>query len=64
MLTDVAPTCRRAAAPPRPTRYRELLDLAADPGEFHNVIGRPEYVQRHLRLAETLEGILATALLP
>ncbi|HXI15713.1 MAG TPA: sulfatase-like hydrolase/transferase [Chloroflexota bacterium] len=46
------------------TRYRELLDLESDPGEFCNVIGQPQYAARHLRLAETLEAVLAEALLP
>ncbi len=50
--------------PTTPKRYRELLDLESDPGEFHNVIGRPAYAERHLRLAETLEAVLAEALLP
>jgi arylsulfatase A-like enzyme len=51
------------AAPAAPV-LRELLDLEADPHEFHNVLGRPAYAARHLRLAGALEDLLAGALLP
>ncbi len=52
-----------APAPPAP-RLRELLDLEADPHEYHNVLGNPAYAARHLRLAGALEELLAGALLP
>jgi arylsulfatase A-like enzyme len=45
-------------------RFRELIDLQADPHEFRNVIGRPEYAARHLALADALEHTLVSALLP
>jgi arylsulfatase A-like enzyme len=46
------------------TRYRELLDLDADPLEYRNVVARPEYAPRHLALAASLERLLVDALLP
>jgi arylsulfatase A-like enzyme len=45
-------------------RCRELLDLEADPHEFHDVLGRPEYAGRHLRLTAALEETLLATLLP
>jgi arylsulfatase A-like enzyme len=45
-------------------RFRELIDLEADPGEYENVIGRRAYAERHLRLAAVLERELVDALLP
>ena len=45
-------------------RYRELLDLDADPLEYHNVIDRPAYAARHLALTSSLEPLLVDALLP
>ena len=45
-------------------RFRELLDLEADPHEFRSVLGQPEYAARHLALADTLERTLVDALLP
>jgi hypothetical protein len=52
-------TARRGAQ-----RYRELLDLEADPCEFHSVLGDLRYASRHLALADTLERTLVDALLP
>ena len=45
-------------------RFRELLDLDADPLEHENVIDCPEHAQRHLALAAQLEEVLLVALLP
>ena len=45
-------------------RFRELLDLEVDPLEYENVIDRPEYAERHLDLASSLERVLVDALLP
>jgi arylsulfatase A-like enzyme len=45
-------------------RYRELLDLDADPHEFRSVLAEPEYAARRLRLQDALEQVLVGALLP
>ncbi|HEV2122184.1 MAG TPA: sulfatase-like hydrolase/transferase, partial [Chloroflexota bacterium] len=45
-------------------RYRELLDLDADPHEFRNVIDRPEYAARQAEVERTLLDVLVDALLP
>ncbi|MGH2355159.1 MAG: sulfatase-like hydrolase/transferase [Chloroflexota bacterium] len=55
------------AAQRQEQRDRELLDLQADPNEFHNVIDvidRPEYAARRARLQEALETLFVDALLP
>jgi arylsulfatase A-like enzyme len=55
---------RRGPGDPAGERCRELLDLVADPGEHRNVLGHPEYAERHLRLTAALEDDLLTTLLP
>ncbi|CAA9233969.1 MAG: Choline-sulfatase [uncultured Chloroflexi bacterium] len=107
MLTDLAPTCLRAAgvegamptdglpleeqatrggrafvfaegeqflvvgdghttyvtAHRRGEALRELFDLDADPHQFENMIDRPEYAARRLRLHEAAEQLFTGALL-
>ena len=58
------PGLQRPASSGPATPLRELLDLEADPHEYHNVLGQPAYAARHLRLASALEDLLAGALLP
>jgi arylsulfatase len=42
---------------------RELFDLDADPHQFDNVVDRPEYAARRLRLHEAAERLFMDALL-
>lgn len=44
--------------------YVELIDLAADPHEHHNLADRPEYAGRRAELAQVLVDVFLDALLP